>query len=512
MAQFNFKCPQCGESIEADDSLCGQVAECPSCGKGIVVPHNAANTSKSIVRLRPVARKETPMPSSASAPEAARRLSEFERMSEKEAQRRRQEMRQEGMMLLAKVVVLLVLIGGAGTFGFMKWRDAKRIEAQRLLEQREAEQAAEREEAERKKEEKEKKDAAFTAFQAYLAREEARIKDKIEAAKIACESIDIDCKELSEELERIEKEDARLAALSKKRGEFRYDKAEHVLLILKSQGLGSLYEKYCGEDLTATRAKFENEVNTLLKMHRESTTRLRKNKEKYYAAVKGINEEVEQKNEAALRRARSAKSQTQGQLNKLRERKRQLEKRLSDEQNKRVVGVNTSISGKVRETNGAKNRRQRIASLTAEIESIDRDIATAEALESGNRAQMAHLEATTAETSARRKFDTALEVRQSDDNDVHEDMRHKGDIYLVAGRYEQITLDKLRTAMRISSEFQAAKAAEARKKLDYITHSTANLELMNADEIENVRKRIVAKLAEDIVDKEGEKSEKPENE
>ena len=127
-------------------------------------------------------------------------------------------------------------------------------------------------------------------------------------------------------------------------------------------------------------------------------------------------------------------------------------------------------------------------------------IATAEALASGNEAQMAHLEATTAETSARRKYDTALEVRQSDDNDVHSDMQHKSDVYHVAGRYEQITLDKLRTAIRISSEFQAAKAAEARKKLDYIARSTANLELMKVEEIESIRKKIVARLAENVVD------------
>ena len=44
MAEFEFNCPQCGLTIEADESLCGQVAECPHCGKGIVVPSNKANT------------------------------------------------------------------------------------------------------------------------------------------------------------------------------------------------------------------------------------------------------------------------------------------------------------------------------------------------------------------------------------------------------------------------------------------------------------------------------------
>ena len=36
---IEFKCPQCGQLVTADESSRGQVAECPHCGKGIVVPH-----------------------------------------------------------------------------------------------------------------------------------------------------------------------------------------------------------------------------------------------------------------------------------------------------------------------------------------------------------------------------------------------------------------------------------------------------------------------------------------
>lgn len=35
---MEFKCPQCGQMVEADESYAGQVAQCPHCGKGIVVP------------------------------------------------------------------------------------------------------------------------------------------------------------------------------------------------------------------------------------------------------------------------------------------------------------------------------------------------------------------------------------------------------------------------------------------------------------------------------------------
>ena len=38
MAEFEFKCPQCGGEVTADDSLAGQVARCPFCGKGVVIP------------------------------------------------------------------------------------------------------------------------------------------------------------------------------------------------------------------------------------------------------------------------------------------------------------------------------------------------------------------------------------------------------------------------------------------------------------------------------------------
>ncbi len=37
---FEFKCPQCGHVVEAEESVRGEVVECPYCGKGIVVPKN----------------------------------------------------------------------------------------------------------------------------------------------------------------------------------------------------------------------------------------------------------------------------------------------------------------------------------------------------------------------------------------------------------------------------------------------------------------------------------------
>ena len=136
MAEFEFKCPQCDESIEADDSMCGEVAECPSCGKGIVVPRNPPDQQSSSVRLRPVKRDAPPSTEVISMPH---RMTEFERMAEKEAERRREERLHKTMLMFIKVAIALVALGG----GFFWWNKTK-------TEERAAEQVAEREESERK--------------------------------------------------------------------------------------------------------------------------------------------------------------------------------------------------------------------------------------------------------------------------------------------------------------------------------------------------------------------------
>ena len=38
MADITFACPHCQQHIEADDSICGQTVECPSCQGEIIVP------------------------------------------------------------------------------------------------------------------------------------------------------------------------------------------------------------------------------------------------------------------------------------------------------------------------------------------------------------------------------------------------------------------------------------------------------------------------------------------
>ena len=52
---FLFSCPQCGQSVETDETYRGQVAECPYCGKGIVIPRASIPNTRVNEKINPLA-------------------------------------------------------------------------------------------------------------------------------------------------------------------------------------------------------------------------------------------------------------------------------------------------------------------------------------------------------------------------------------------------------------------------------------------------------------------------
>lgn len=425
-------------------------------------------------------------PVSETVEDGAPRWTQYQQMVQAELENRRKANRYEAVTAVVKGLALVLVVLALVGVGLSVWnkKEAKARE-QMAAQQAEVErqEAARQAEVERQKAEEEKeRKSAVTLFHAYLAREEARLKKIIEEAKITREGIELDQKELSEELERIEKEDARLTEDFKKRGQKRYHEAERILLILKSDVLGRLYADYCDEDLTAIRGKYEGEVKTVLNQYRKAREQLRKNKEKYYGAVREINADVEKKTEKATSMISSADKEAE---------------RTYRDQKMRLARLKVEKSALQKGLKGPRER-QRIREIEDEITRLEEVIATTRSLVSANKAQAAHLTATEAETSARRKFDTALEERQSDDNDVHADTQHEGNIYLIAKRYERATLDRLHTEFSRRIQFLNAKVSDARQKLGFVTGTVANVDFMKADEIEGVRKKVMAKLMEGV--------------
>jgi len=48
MAEIHFVCPKCGQKTKADESMRGQEAECPHCGKLVIVPTGRTASDKKL--------------------------------------------------------------------------------------------------------------------------------------------------------------------------------------------------------------------------------------------------------------------------------------------------------------------------------------------------------------------------------------------------------------------------------------------------------------------------------
>jgi len=149
MEQFEFKCPQCGQMVSADESLRGLVLYCPYCEKGIVVPKKAK------LRLAPVQNGEPPIQSPANAADPnfiaiQRRLADHqqEEIAESERAAKLDKMRRamETRALVGKCCFAVLAIGLCAA-GFMWWKSRQNRIAAEFARQKAAAEEQERIEA-----------------------------------------------------------------------------------------------------------------------------------------------------------------------------------------------------------------------------------------------------------------------------------------------------------------------------------------------------------------------------
>jgi len=195
MAEFEFKCPQCGGAIEADDSFRGQTVECPHCGKGIVVPAPQ-------VRLHPL-RRENPTQMNGEIQRAASvpgregasnglavpfavsgALQKNEDNIRDAFNREVKTIKSTANVMLIREIIIFITVGLviAGTIGGIWYHYHKRNQAEQIAWQREQERKRLEEEEHAKREEARKK----AQEEERLARERER--KRIEEENLAKEA------------------------------------------------------------------------------------------------------------------------------------------------------------------------------------------------------------------------------------------------------------------------------------------------------------------------------------
>ena len=219
MAEFDFTCPQCGVTVEADDSYRGMVLECPSCGKGIVVPRAAAASRP---KLKPVTQQEKQEDLNAAA--IRRRLAEQEAeeaaVSAKERAFAAKARKQRMVSTVVKSVIALVLVGAAA-FGVSVWRRhaAEREEARQRQEAEDARVRKERDaEMQKKRDEAQQRYLEESAKRAEAAKQQREERERERAEQ----------KRLQEERERERQERLAAAENLKKERKERAEKFDRV--------------------------------------------------------------------------------------------------------------------------------------------------------------------------------------------------------------------------------------------------------------------------------------------
>ena len=146
MAEFQFDCPQCGKSIEADESMRGLVASCPHCEKGIVIPkvtRNPVQHQSDVVakdnggELKHENRDGAYDPNFLAIQRRMDEQAETARVASERIERIRKMNRKREMVEKTVYALVAVVVCTVGFFWWKGWRDGRAAEAAKLQAARE---------------------------------------------------------------------------------------------------------------------------------------------------------------------------------------------------------------------------------------------------------------------------------------------------------------------------------------------------------------------------------------
>lgn len=399
-----------------------------------------------------------------------------------------------------RVVVLLMFVAGLAAAGF--WyltendRADREIAYRRQQEELKKAEAKEHERAERQKIEDERirkermeataKEDAVRMFISYIDREEERLKEEVEESEINLQKLDVDQDSLEKELQAIERANAIRVESVKKRGEIHRDKIERVRALLSSVVLNRLARTYCGGDLSSLRSEFEAEVQKIKDVDDRYQKRIRANLSKYDETVKGADEKVNRN----LKAAREKYASVQKQMDP--ERLEKLKKQLEDIERKIGRIVEKQVQSKWDKRDLDKLQQQQLV-LQNQISQYT-DMA---GLASAN---VQHMEATEAETEARRTYDRAGKTLTMDNTAALMERDYEQDVYNRAKEYEEKSLGRIRMAIDLTRQRRAEALGLAQKHLSYIKQKAVNIDFLNAEEIEAMRKEIAKSISQSLIE------------
>ena len=115
-------------------------------------------------------------------------------------------------------------------------------------------------------------------------------------------------------------------------------------------------------------------------------------------------------------------------------------------------------------------------------------------------ANILHMDATEAETEARRTSDRAGKTLSMDNTLTLLERDYEQDVYNMAKRYEDKSLGRIRESIKLTSMMICTKMAQAKKHLSFLKQKAVNLDILNAEEIEKLRKEIANSTMKSLIE------------
>lgn len=393
------------------------------------------------------------------------------------------------------IIIVLGIFGGA-LFYYITENDKKtRAEAYereqlRLAQEEERLQKLKQEEECVKKERLAAlaKEDAVSMLQRYITREENRLKEVVEECKIKMDIVEVDKKSLSAELLTLEKEVELKAKDAERRRLKRRDKNERVDALLSSPTLNRLAATYLGEDFSALRAEYRSKMGSILKIHGEGNAKLAENRREYEKALKRADEDVDRLTRVATEKLRKARADISSGIVVLEKRLEEINKvveKLEAKEARSLLGNGAKLTAfERRDLDRFRNQRT----------IVEEQLSSRKATAGLGDANSSHMQVTMAETMARRNADKALDIKETRDTEVVRDMAFEGDILNLATMYEGRSLDLVRAAMTRQQTDLANKRNEAERRLEFLRGAAQNMDFLNTEEVEEVRRKISEKL------------------
>ena len=238
--------------------------------------------------------------------------------------------------------------------------------------------------------------------------------------------------------------------------------------------------------MSALRSKFEGEVQKIKDVDDRYQKRFRDNLKRYEDAVAGADEVVNRK----LKTARAKYEAVTKGMDSQRLPKLKAQLAAVDRAIEKINAKKSPTKWDVRDRERLQQQQIVLQNQISQYEDIGGLAA----------ADVAHMEATEAETEARRKFDAAGKALTLDNTAALAERDYEQDIYNLAERYEMASLDKIREAIQRCREWRGTQLAQTEKKLAFLRKSSVNVDFLNAQEVEELRKKVAKTISEEILE------------